>query len=252
MVKTLSPFWIENPVYNTPMKYINSQLLSGEHIVKVIPISRRAVWVEAVLMFVPFVALASVVFAIESGLLGADLVQQYLFDVSEGKIVLTQSQAAIVTGVLFAVLVKLVTGRPLFMMLLTSLFGIVVVPTFVVTKLYGNERALTNLRLIQKTGILRTTFWDNTIERLHKSNYTQSIMGKMFRYGDVIVTDARGTEHALQLVEHPAELTKLLNTHAGRQAFTKAPLEEVLLPDDAISHELEDTLGVDQTRLLKK
>ncbi|PHS78505.1 MAG: hypothetical protein COB59_06710 [Rhodospirillaceae bacterium] len=222
------------------MKYIDSQLLNGEHIVRVIPISKRAVFIEAGLMFLPFLVLVTVLYVIETGLLGAAYVQQFLFDYSDGKVDITNQQAAIVTGLLFALFVKLVTGKPIIELLLTSLFAIVVVPAFIITKLYGNERALTNMRLIQKTGIIRTEFWDNTIERIQKSIYSQSIMGKLFNYGEVVVTDARGTEHALSLVEKPAEITKLLNAQAGRSSFTKSPLEEVLLPEDPIRHELND------------
>jgi len=222
------------------VKYIDSQLLNGELIVKVIPISKRAVFVEAGLMFLPFLVLVTVLYVIETGLLGADYVQQFLFDYTDGKLDITKSQAAILTGVLFALFVKFVTGKPVIELLLTSLFAIVVVPAFIITKLYGNERALTNMRLIKKSGILRTDFWDNTIERIQKSVYSQSIMGKLFNYGEVVVTDARGTEHDLQLVENPSEITKLLNSQAGRHSFTQAPLEEVLLPDSPLQHELQD------------
>jgi len=222
------------------LKYIDSQLLNGEQIVKVIPISKRAVFVEAGLMFLPFLVLVTMLYVIESGMLGADYLKQFLFDYTDGKIDLSKAHAAIVTGVLFALFVKLVTGKPVLELLLTSLFAIVVVPAFIITRLYGNERALTNIRLIKKSGILRTDFWDNTLERIQKSVYRQSIMGKIFRYGEVIVTDARGTEHELLLVENPGEITKLLNAQAGRHAFTQSPTQEVLLPDDPLHHELVD------------
>lgn len=212
------------------MKYIDSQLLSGEHVLQAIPISRRGTYAEALMMTVPLLVWASVIYSVDSGIIGVGYVQSQ-FKAFTG-LAISKNAASILTAITFALAIKLITGRSLIELVITSLFSVIFAPLFIINRVFGNERALTNMRLIRKTGILRTKFWDNTIERIQRSTYNQSLLGKLLNYGSVDVVDALGMQYTLDLVNRPADITKLLNTVAGRRSFTQAPKHELLLPGE--------------------
>lgn len=220
------------------MKHIDTQLLNGEHIIKVIPISRRGTYAEAFMMTVPLLAWASAVFVVDSGVLSATYIQGLIQQITGLSV--SENFASIIPAIVFALAIKLITGKGLIELIFTSLLSVIFAPLYIINRIFGNERALTNLRLIQKTGIIKTEFWDNTTERIQRSTYQQNLLGKLLNYGTVIVVDVFDAEQSLNLVNKPAEITKLLNSNAGRRSFTKAPTEEVLLPGEQAHNQLDD------------
>lgn len=201
------------------MKYIEAQLLNGEEIVREIPISRRAVFAEAFLMTLPFIFVLFIIFMTRANL--GNAAQQ-----SGGAVINT-----IIVGLVVGLAIKIVTGRSLVELAFTAVFGFVLIPFFILFGLFGQERALTNSRLIHKMGIIRTDYWDATIERIQKATFNQTLLGKMFNFGTVSVIDALDKEHTIKMVDSPADITKLLNSVAGRRSFTQSPSEEVLSPN---------------------
>lgn len=55
------------------------------------------------------------------------------------------------------------------------------------------ELALTNKRLIGKTGVVNTEAMDSMLNKVQNVKVTQSLGGKIFNYSDIVVTTAAGS-----------------------------------------------------------
>ena len=55
------------------------------------------------------------------------------------------------------------------------------------------ELALTNKRLIGKTGVVNTEAMDSMLNKVQNVKVTQSFGGKIFNYSDIVVTTAAGS-----------------------------------------------------------
>jgi len=63
---------------------------------------------------------------------------------------------------------------------------------------------LTTARLIKKTGFLRTQSWEIGLQHIESVRLQQTLLGKMFGYGDVIVSGVGGDQILFALVDDPA------------------------------------------------
>ena len=78
-------------------------------------------------------------------------------------------------------------------------------------KKWTTERVLTDNRFIQKTGwILRNTE-DIRIDRMEEVNLNQSILGRIFDYGDLRISGMGAGSIQLNMIDSPIEFQKSLN-----------------------------------------
>lgn len=63
---------------------------------------------------------------------------------------------------------------------------------------------LTTARLIKKTGFLRTQSWEIGLHSIESVRLQQTLFGKIFGYGDVIVAGVGGDQILFSLVDDPS------------------------------------------------
>lgn len=62
---------------------------------------------------------------------------------------------------------------------------------------------LTSARLIKKTGFMRTQIWDMSLTSIESVRLQQTLLGRMFGYGDVVVAGMGGDQILFALVDGP-------------------------------------------------
>ena len=82
---------------------------------------------------------------------------------------------------------------------------------YMMIKKWTTERVLTNLRFIQKKGWIIRKTEEIRIDRMEEVNLTQSILGRIFDYGDVRIS-GMGVGHIfLKMIDDPLGYQKKLN-----------------------------------------
>jgi uncharacterized membrane protein YdbT with pleckstrin-like domain len=73
------------------------------------------------------------------------------------------------------------------------------------THLYrvSSEFAVTNRRVVVKTGLLNTRSIELLLPKIEAIEVTQSLMGRIFGYGDIIVTGSGGTDNTFDDIQRP-------------------------------------------------
>lgn len=92
-------------------------------------------------------------------------------------------------------------------MLLIGLIFLAVAAVRVLT----TELALTNKRVIAKTGFIRRNSIELRLEKVEGFVVNQSIFGRLFNYGTVLVTGTGGIKTPIPFISHPAEFRKIVN-----------------------------------------
>tara|TARA_B100000700_G_scaffold133486_1_gene149083 strand:- start:7209 stop:7715 length:507 start_codon:yes stop_codon:yes gene_type:complete len=82
---------------------------------------------------------------------------------------------------------------------------------YMMIKKWTTERVLTNLRFIQKKGWIIRKTEEIRIDRMEEVNLNQSILGRIFDYGDVRIS-GMGVGHIfLKMIDDPLGYQKKLN-----------------------------------------
>ena len=82
---------------------------------------------------------------------------------------------------------------------------------YMMIKKWTTERVLTNLRFIQKKGWIIRKTEEIRIDRMEEVNLNQSILGRIFDYGDVCIS-GMGVGHIfLKMIDDPLGYQKKLN-----------------------------------------
>jgi membrane protein YdbS with pleckstrin-like domain len=105
---------------------------------------------------------------------------------------------------------------------LVSLFWLIAVPIVILLwigmvagqlfRVLTTEIAITNRRVISKTGLLRTEVKVTPLDKVNNVNVNQSMFGNMFDYGDIEVTTATADENDNHLISSLAHTDKFRNT----------------------------------------
>lgn len=84
------------------------------------------------------------------------------------------------------------------------------------TNLYraSSEFAVTNRRVIVKTGLLNTRSIELLLPKIEAIEVTQTLMGRMFGYGDIIVTGSGGTDNTFDDIQHPLAFRQAVQSAA--------------------------------------
>jgi len=86
-----------------------------------------------------------------------------------------------------------------------SLITLLIYP---ISKILFYEFAITNKRIIVKTGVLQIRTVELSIEKIETINAEQPILGRILRYGDIIIVGAGGTIEKYQRVANPIRFRK--------------------------------------------
>ena len=85
-----------------------------------------------------------------------------------------------------------------------------------VVRVISTEIAITDRRVMSKTGVLRTEVKTTPLDKVNNVNVTQSFFGNMLDYGDIEVTTAESNDnHFIKALGHPDKFRNTLTDTAG-------------------------------------
>lgn len=91
-----------------------------------------------------------------------------------------------------------------------SLLGIMAKSLRTVIYVFTTEIAITNLRVIYKTGLIQRHTLEVRVQRIEGANVSQSILGRILNFGDVVITGT-GTNHLnIRHVDSPLSFRRSL------------------------------------------
>lgn len=71
-----------------------------------------------------------------------------------------------------------------------------------------DEFVITNKRVIMKTGLFSRKIFEMTTAHIESINVDQSILGRIFGYGTVIIVGSGGTKESFPDISHPIKFRK--------------------------------------------
>jgi len=74
-----------------------------------------------------------------------------------------------------------------------------------------SEFAVTNKRVIIKVGIIKRNSLDTVLKKVESITVNQSIIGRMFGYGSIVVSGSGGTPQPFHKIANPLEFRKQVN-----------------------------------------
>ena len=93
-----------------------------------------------------------------------------------------------------------------FMLFIAVLFII-----FAIVRVISTELALTSKRVIAKTGFIRHDTVELRLEKVEGFVVNQSIIGRIFNYGTVIVSGTGGIRTPIPFITQPTEFRRVVN-----------------------------------------
>ena len=88
-------------------------------------------------------------------------------------------------------------------------------------KRQSSDFAVTNRRVMMKMGVFRTRSVELLLNKIEAIAVDQSFMGRIFGYGDIVVTGSGGTKEAFSRIQGPLEFRRAVQSVADTQ--TKLP-----------------------------
>jgi len=87
---------------------------------------------------------------------------------------------------------------------------LVLLPAFV--KRQSSDFAVTNKRVMMKSGVLTTRSVELLLNKIEAIAVNQSLLGRMFGYGDIVVTGSGGTREAFSHIQSPLEFRRAVQS----------------------------------------
>ena len=84
-------------------------------------------------------------------------------------------------------------------------------------KRQSSDFAVTNKRVMMKVGVLRTRSVELPLSKIEAVAVDQSLMGRMFGYGDMIVTGSGGTKEAFSHIQSPLDFRRAVQSVTDAQ-----------------------------------
>jgi uncharacterized membrane protein YdbT with pleckstrin-like domain len=78
-----------------------------------------------------------------------------------------------------------------------------------------SEFAVTNKRLIVKVGVLRRRIVELQLSKVEAIAVDQSLLGRMFGYGDIVVTGTGGTREPFRAISGPLKFRRAVQAASG-------------------------------------
>tara|TARA_B100000315_G_C14240852_1_gene435262 strand:+ start:182 stop:580 length:399 start_codon:yes stop_codon:yes gene_type:complete len=95
--------------------------------------------------------------------------------------------------------------------------GILLIPIFYSIKLLfivlGLEQGLTNKRVIKKVGLISRNTDEMRLNKIETSEVKQSILGRIFGYGNIRVSGTGISDVVLEYVPNPIKAKQKLDSH---------------------------------------
>lgn len=86
------------------------------------------------------------------------------------------------------------------------------------TSYFTTEFAVTNKRVIAKTGLLRRRSLEMLLSKVESIGVSQPIMGRLFNYGTIVVAGTGGTKEGFPNIVAPMDFRKRINTQIAGPA----------------------------------
>jgi uncharacterized membrane protein YdbT with pleckstrin-like domain len=77
----------------------------------------------------------------------------------------------------------------------------------------ATEMAVTNKRVVVKTGIASRRTFEMLLSKIESIGVEESVMGRMFGYGTVIIRGTGGTPDSFPKISHPLEFRRQVQQH---------------------------------------
>jgi uncharacterized membrane protein YdbT with pleckstrin-like domain len=78
-----------------------------------------------------------------------------------------------------------------------------------------SEFAVTNKRLIVKVGVLRRRIVEMQLSKVEAIAVDQSLLGRIFGYGNIVVTGTGGTKEPFSAISSPLKFRRAVQAAAG-------------------------------------
>ena len=87
---------------------------------------------------------------------------------------------------------------------------LVLLPAFV--KRQSSDFAVTNKRVMMKSGVMTTRSVELLLNKIEAIAVDQSLLGRMFGYGNIVVTGSGGTREAFSHIQSPLEFRRAVQS----------------------------------------
>jgi uncharacterized membrane protein YdbT with pleckstrin-like domain len=87
---------------------------------------------------------------------------------------------------------------------------LVLLPAFV--KRQSSDFAVTNKRVMMKSGVMTTRSVELLLNKIEAIAVDQSLVGRMFGYGNIVVTGSGGTREAFSQIQSPLEFRRAVQS----------------------------------------
>jgi uncharacterized membrane protein YdbT with pleckstrin-like domain len=87
---------------------------------------------------------------------------------------------------------------------------LVLLPAFV--KRQSSDFAVTNKRVMMKSGVMTTRSVELLLNKIEAIAVDQSLAGRMFGYGNIVVTGSGGTREAFSQIQSPLEFRRAVQS----------------------------------------
>jgi uncharacterized membrane protein YdbT with pleckstrin-like domain len=96
-----------------------------------------------------------------------------------------------------------------------GLGALILVATFI--KRQSSDFAVTNKRVMMKVGVFTTRSTELLLSKIEAIAVEQTLVGRIFGYGDIVITGSGGTKESFSQIQSPLELRRAV------QSVTDAP-----------------------------
>ncbi len=88
-------------------------------------------------------------------------------------------------------------------------------------KRYSSDFAVTSKRVMMKTGVFSTRSIELLLSKIEAIVVNQSFAGRIFDYGDIVVTGSGGTKEAFSNIQGPLEFRRAVQSVTDAQTSSK-------------------------------
>lgn len=86
--------------------------------------------------------------------------------------------------------------------------------------LLTTEFAVTNRRVLIKTGFIRRQSWETLLSKIATLEVSQSLLGRILNYGTLSIQNTGGTKDAFTMVTHPLLFRQKIQEEADATEFS--------------------------------
>jgi uncharacterized membrane protein YdbT with pleckstrin-like domain len=86
----------------------------------------------------------------------------------------------------------------------------------------SSDFAVTNKRVMMKSGVFTTHSVELMLNKIEAISVNQSFIGRLFGYGDIVVTGSGGTHEAFSRIQGPLEFRRAVQSVSDTGALARA------------------------------